>query len=153
MKTETEIRRGAARGAVPVPPRPRPRRPMRPAQQVRPAQQARPVRPTRATRPTVKTTKPRATGQAPRAPFVLLVVGLLCGGLVSLLLLNTVLAKDSFTANRLRTDNQQIREEAEATRNENARLSGPEALDQRARDHGMRQDRSAPEFVTPAPAR
>ncbi|MEV0620005.1 hypothetical protein AB0I81_42270 [Nonomuraea sp. NPDC050404] len=39
-----------------------------------------------------------------RAPFVLLVVGLLCGGLVSLLLLNTMLAQDAITDSTLRKE-------------------------------------------------
>ncbi|WP_344473994.1 hypothetical protein [Nonomuraea monospora] len=39
-----------------------------------------------------------------RAPFVLLVVGLLCGGLVSLLLLNTMLAQDAITDATLRQE-------------------------------------------------
>ena len=44
----------------------------------------------------------RRPARRQRAPFVLLVVGLLCGGLVSLLLLNTVLAQDSIADARLR---------------------------------------------------
>jgi hypothetical protein len=83
---------------------------------------------------------------------VLLVVGLMCGGLVGLLLLNTVLAKDSFVADQLRAGNQKIREQTEEAKTQNIRDNGPGAVDGRARKQGMRPDHSAPRFVTPAPA-
>ncbi|MEV4798882.1 hypothetical protein AB0K18_02615 [Nonomuraea sp. NPDC049421] len=46
----------------------------------------------------------RGPARRQRTPFVLLVVGLLCGGLVSLLLLNTMLAQDTITDAKLREE-------------------------------------------------
>ncbi len=166
MKTETEIRRGTTRRRAPqVPAPPRPRRPARPGTTPRPAVPT--TTGLRTVPKTPRTTGPKTTGRpaapgrarvrrgrhgrAPRAPFVLLVVGLMCGGLVGLLLLNTVLAKDSFVADQLRAGNQKIREQTEEAKTQNIRDNGPGAVDERARKHGMRPDRSAPRFVTPAP--
>jgi hypothetical protein len=84
---------------------------------------------------------------------VLLLVGLLCGGLVTLLLLNTVLAQDSFRAGELREENRRIAEAQERTRNANARLENANNLDRRARGLGLDEDESPPQFITPAPAR
>lgn len=56
---------------------------------------------------------PAAAARAPRAPFVLLVLGLLALGLLALLMLNTVLAQDAFRLHDLQrrgllvTDRQQ----------------------------------------------
>ncbi|WP_052424193.1 hypothetical protein [Nonomuraea candida] len=49
-----------------------------------------------------RATPRRGPARRQRAPFVLLVVGLLCGGLVSLLLLNVMLAQDASTDATLR---------------------------------------------------
>jgi hypothetical protein len=154
MKTESEVRRGTAtRRAAPADRDPRARRvpaQARPPKPVPPSATGHAEPPVPAPAPVVAGEAAVRRSRAPRAPFVLLVVGLLCGGLVSLLLLNTVLAQDSFELNKLRSDNQQIREQAEATRNLNASLGGPDAVDRRARRLGVGPDPSAPEFVTPA---
>ncbi|MGH3388052.1 MAG: hypothetical protein ACRDOO_04160, partial [Actinomadura sp.] len=55
-----------------------------------------------------------APAAPPRAPFVLLVLGLLGGALVSLLLLNTVLAEDAFTRTKLQRSNKQLNEQRQA---------------------------------------
>ncbi|MFG1695708.1 hypothetical protein [Nonomuraea sp. NPDC049309] len=57
----------------------------------------------------------RGPARRQRTPFVLLVVGLLCGGLVSLLLLNTMLAQDTITDAKLR-------EEIAVARRENEKI-------------------------------
>lgn len=85
----------------------------------------------------------------PRAPFVLLVVGLLCGGLVSLLLLNTVLAQDSFELNDLRASTDVLRQQAEELDHQMTALSGPAALAELAKDKGAVPDDSPPKFVGP----
>ncbi|GIH23164.1 hypothetical protein Aph01nite_14740 [Acrocarpospora phusangensis] len=90
----------------------------------------------------------RASGRRPpRAPFVLLVVGLLGGGLVSLLLLNTVLAQDSFKYNELRRITEQLHQQADAENNRIREAQQPTRLAERAGQAGLKPDVSAPEFV------
>lgn len=72
-----------------------------------------------------------------RAPFVLLIVGLLGGALVSLLLLNTVLAQDAFTLSELQRDNRQLAERKQALQADIARESDPQVLHQKARSLGL----------------
>ncbi|TYK47851.1 hypothetical protein [Actinomadura decatromicini] len=76
---------------------------------------------------------------APRAPFVLLIVGLLGGALVSLLLLNTVLAKDAFTLSRLQQSNKQLEQQRQAYEADIARGGSPEGLSNKAKALGMKQ--------------
>ncbi|GII88704.1 hypothetical protein Ssi03_66940 [Sphaerisporangium siamense] len=93
--------------------------------------------------------RPAATGprNVPRTPFVLLVVGLLCGGLVTLLLLNTVLAQDSFRVNDLRDSTRELHEQAQDLNKQLLQRSQPEAVAEEARKHGVRPDNSAPEIL------
>ncbi|MEV7970877.1 hypothetical protein AB0O34_33525, partial [Sphaerisporangium sp. NPDC088356] len=144
----------AARG-VSAPSRPERTVPSRPGKTVRRPAAPRPARRGAATRPSAgggaaqgvrRASVPRG---APRAPFVLLVVGLLCGGLVSLLLLNLVLAQDSFRANDLRKSTELLHQQAQDKKTEVMLKSGPEELARRAEDGGtgMKQDTTAPEFV------
>ncbi|GAA1813441.1 hypothetical protein [Actinomadura chokoriensis] len=76
---------------------------------------------------------------APRAPFVLLIIGLLGGALVSLLLLNTVLAKDAFTLTRLQQSNKQLQQQRQALEEENAREGSPAGLSRKAKALGMKE--------------
>ncbi|POM23997.1 Cell division protein FtsL [Actinomadura rubteroloni] len=78
-------------------------------------------------------------GSAPRAPFVLLIIGLLGGALVSLLLLNTVLAEDAFTLTRLQRDNKILAQQKQGLEEEIAREEAPESLRKKAEQLGMRQ--------------
>lgn len=84
---------------------------------------------------------------APRTPFVLLVVGLLGGALVSLLLLNTVLAKDAFTLTELQRGNKALNQRQQALEEEIARADSPEVLAKRARELGM-VPATTPRFVS-----
>ena len=68
---------------------------------------------------------------------MLLVVGLLGGALVSLLLLNTVLAQDAFTLSELQRSNQQLNERKQALQEDIARESSPAVLHAKARGLGM----------------
>ncbi|MEV7007696.1 hypothetical protein [Streptosporangium sp. NPDC051022] len=88
-------------------------------------------------------------GRAPRAPFVLLVVGLLCGGLVSLLLLNTILAQDSFRASELRNGNNQLRQKKEELKHQNSLMDTPEWLAKNAENQGQRPDWDEVNAITP----
>jgi hypothetical protein len=84
---------------------------------------------------------------APRTPFVLLVVGLLGGALVSLLLLNTVLAKDAFSLTALQRGNKQLTQQQQALEEQIASADSPAALAAKARKLGM-VPASTPRFVT-----
>ncbi|MFC6087196.1 hypothetical protein ACFP1K_38940, partial [Sphaerisporangium aureirubrum] len=93
---------------------------------------------------------PRGPRAAPRTPFVLLVLGLLGGGLVTLLLLNTVLARDSFMMNNLRDRNQELHQQAQDRKKSLLMKSQAKVLDQRAPNATFKPDPSAPEFLDPA---
>lgn len=75
-----------------------------------------------------------------RAPFVLLVVGLLCGGLVTLLLLNTVLAQDSMTASNLVDEISTARQQNEDLQRKIEEEKLPGRVAERAEDLGLRRD-------------
>ncbi|MFB4307728.1 hypothetical protein [Actinomadura sp. GTD37] len=85
---------------------------------------------------------------APRTPFVLLIVGLLGGALVSLLLLNTVLAQDAFTLTRLQQSNKRLEQQRQAYEEDIAREGSPAGLSQKARALGMKEAED-PAFFDP----
>ncbi|WP_371779356.1 hypothetical protein [Streptosporangium subroseum] len=87
--------------------------------------------------------------RAPRAPFVLLVVGLLCGGLVSLLLLNTVLARDSFELSKLRADINLSHQQKEELEHTNMLLEMPAAVSNKAGLQGLNPDWDQLRTLTP----
>jgi hypothetical protein len=89
---------------------------------------------------------PRRSAAPPRAPFVLVVVGLLGGALVSLLLLNTVLAQDAFTLSELQRGNQQLSERKQALQEDINRENTPAVLHSKARGLGM-VDSKRPAFI------
>ncbi|MEV4354573.1 hypothetical protein [Nonomuraea sp. NPDC049625] len=78
----------------------------------------------------------RRPARSQRAPFVLLVVGLLCGGLVSLLLLNTMLAKDAITDADLRDEIAVARQEKEKIELEYQLKTQPDVLATMAENQG-----------------
>ncbi|WP_024935572.1 hypothetical protein [Actinomadura welshii] len=90
----------------------------------------------------------RAAQAAPRTPFVLLIVGLLGGALVSLLLLNTVLAKDAFTLTRLQQSNKQLEQQRQAYEEEIAREGSPRQLSNKAEALGMKKGEDPAFFST-----
>jgi cell division protein FtsB len=94
----------------------------------------------------VKITVVRRQAAPPRTPFVLLVVGLLGGALVSLLLLNTVLAQDAFTLSELQRDNKQLSERKQALQEDINRENSPAVLHAKARALGM-VDGKRPAFI------
>jgi hypothetical protein len=77
---------------------------------------------------------------------VLLILALLSGALVSLLLLNTVLAKDAFALTELQQSNKQLLQQRDELRNEIAYEESPAVLAQKARALGMIQP-NKPAFV------
>ncbi|NJP22882.1 hypothetical protein OHB01_24180 [Microbispora hainanensis] len=89
----------------------------------------------------------RAFRRPPRAPFVLLVVGLMCGGLVTLLLLNVVLSKDSFRLSDLQSSIDELHEQAAEQENQLRQWTQPNAVKEQAAAQGLEPDKSAPKFL------
>lgn len=85
--------------------------------------------------------------RAPRIPFVFLIVGLLGGALVSLLLLNTMLAEDAFRLNDLQQQTARLSEQEQALKQDVARAEAPGEIARRARALGMRPS-DQPAFVS-----
>ncbi|GIH74169.1 hypothetical protein [Planobispora longispora] len=149
-RSESDVRRAVpGRGARPArvpratPPRRRPR-PVEAEPAARPAAPG-PVaaQPPAALRAPAEARSPGAAprrGRAPRAPFVLLLVGLLCGGLVTLLLLNTVLAQGSFRESDLRNDITELTLAKETRENDNRRAEQPGVIAGDAEKRGRRPD-------------
>ncbi|MGW1993598.1 hypothetical protein [Embleya sp. NPDC001921] len=84
-----------------------------------------------------------------RTPFVVLVVGLLGGGLLSLLLLNTALNQGSFELSRLQKRQEQLTDDREALQRELDAKAAPGELARRAQELGLVPGGS-PVFIDPA---
>jgi hypothetical protein len=111
-------------------------RPARPAKSpIAPRRAPASTQPRPAAAPAVRT----RVSAPPRTPFVLLIMALLGGALVSLLLLNTVLAKDAFTLTELQQSNKLLAQQREALQEQIAREESPGLLAQKARALGMVQ--------------
>jgi hypothetical protein len=80
---------------------------------------------------------PPLRGPAPRAPFVLLVGGLLCFGLVALLFLHTAIAEDSFRLHDLTARSTVLADREQALDQEIADVAAPARLAARATALGM----------------
>ncbi|MFF3621868.1 hypothetical protein [Streptomyces sp. NPDC002467] len=94
-------------------------------------------RPVRAAGP-ARTVRPaRSGGQAARTPFVLLVVALLAGGLISLLLLNSALNEGSFQLSKLKKETTTLTDEEQALQRDVDGYSAPDALQRRAQELGL----------------
>ncbi|MFE2284940.1 hypothetical protein ACFXDJ_12300 [Streptomyces sp. NPDC059443] len=76
-------------------------------------------------------------GQAARTPFVLLVVALLGGGLISLLLLNSALNQGSFQLSKLKKETTALTDEEQALQRDVDGYSAPDALQRRAHELGL----------------
>lgn len=76
-------------------------------------------------------------GQAARTPFVLLVVALLGGGLISLLLLNSALNQGSFQLSKLKRETTTLTDEEQALQRDVDGYSAPDALQRRAHELGL----------------
>ncbi len=72
-----------------------------------------------------------------RGPFIVLVLGLLILGTLGLLVLNTVIAADSFRAEQLVQRNAELAVAEQELRRQVAEGLSPEALAEAARDLGM----------------
>ncbi|QKG26646.1 hypothetical protein, partial [Actinomadura verrucosospora] len=94
----------------------------------------------------------RVAASPPRAPFVLLIIALLGGALVSLLLLNTVLAKDAFTLSKLEQENKELDQRAQELQALNEQEDSPQNLAKKAEAQGMRENKY-PRFYFPGTGR
>ncbi len=83
--------------------------------------------------PSMATGRTRPT----RAPFVVLISALLVAGLMALLLLNTLLAQDSFALHALQKQTASLSDTEQALAQEVARAQTPQSLAQRATGLGM----------------
>ncbi|MFJ3721752.1 hypothetical protein ACIPYQ_04170 [Streptomyces sp. NPDC090045] len=92
--------------------------------------------------------RPRPGGQAARMPFVLLVVALLGGGLISLLLLNSALNEGSFQLSKLKKETTALTDEEQALQRDVDAYSAPDALQRRAQELGLVPGGS-PVFIGP----
>lgn len=75
--------------------------------------------------------------QAAKAPFVVVVVGILAAGLLGLLVLNTVLAQDAFALHTLQVQGRTLADQEQALQRDVERLQSAASLAQRASDLGM----------------
>jgi cell division protein FtsL len=77
------------------------------------------------------------SSNAARTPFVLLIVILLSGGLVTLLLLNSAINQGAFQLSKLKQQTKTNTDQEQQLQQEVDQLSAPERLEQRARRLGM----------------
>ncbi|HMH90678.1 MAG TPA: hypothetical protein VK586_06285, partial [Streptosporangiaceae bacterium] len=75
-----------------------------------------------------------------RTPFVLLVLGLLGGGLVCLLVINTTLSAASYQINTLQQGNAQLSQQEQALQQQIAKEQAPATIEKRAYQLGMRPE-------------
>ncbi|MEU7583420.1 septum formation initiator family protein [Streptomyces sp. NPDC041068] len=80
---------------------------------------------------------PQGPTQAARTPFVLLVVLLLGGGLITLLILNSSLNEGSFQLSELKKETKELTEEEQELQRDVDGYAAPDALQRRARELGM----------------
>jgi hypothetical protein len=95
-----------------------------------------PVKPTTrpADRPRIGRTRPRH----PRAPFILLLVGLLGGALISLLFISTTLAEGSYRITNLQQQNANLAKQEQLLSQQVAQAAAPAQIAQEAEAFGLR---------------
>lgn len=118
-------------------PRQAPGRGTPPANRVTAPRHTRPVTAPR-TRPAPRPAGPRARSRAPRMPFILLLVGLLGGALVSLLVISTTLAQGSFRVTSLQEQNADLARQTQTLTNQVAQAGNPAVIAKEAELLGMR---------------
>jgi len=129
-----------------------PTRPARSPQKTAPAGKPKTARSSGSVRSGRSPVRPRPTTGRPRAPFVLLILCLLGGALVSLLVLNTVLARDAYTLSALESSERRLTQQKQTLVEEIAREESPGRLALKARNQGMVQP-SELAFVDPGNGR
>ena len=91
-----------------------------------------------AARPSVRPAAARTRPRHPRAPFILLLVGLLGGALVSLLVISTTLAQGSYRITSLQQQNANLAKQEQLLTQQVAQASSPAQIAQEAEEFGMR---------------
>ncbi|WP_116245152.1 hypothetical protein [Nocardiopsis sp. FIRDI 009] len=86
-------------------------------------------------------------GRAPRIPFVLLILCLLGGALVSLLVLRSVIAQEAFTITRLQAENRELSYAQQQWRDRIAHLESSQRIADEAEELGMEQPEEGPRFL------
>ena len=131
----------------------------RPVRQLRPARPPRPGAGTPATAPAPTRTAGAARDlyAAPRrptsrTPFILLLLGLLGGGLVCLLVVNTTLAAASYRIDNLQRSNASASQQVQQLQQQVASEQSPGSIEQRALKLGM-QPQQVLNFVNPKTGR
>jgi hypothetical protein len=76
----------------------------------------------------------------PRAPFILLLVGLLGGAMVSLLMISTTLAEGSFRISNLQQQNTNLARQEQVLSQQVAQAESPAQIAQEAEQFGMQQN-------------
>jgi hypothetical protein len=98
----------------------------------------RPVPAPRTAGPAPRTARPRARARSPRMPFILLLVGLLGGALISLLVISTTLAQGAFRITSLQQQNANLARQEQTLSNQVAQASNPALIAREAEQLGMR---------------
>ena len=91
-----------------------------------------------ATRPPARPQLARARVRHPRAPFILLLVGLLGGALISLLVISTTLAEGSYQISGLQQQNTSLAKQEQLLTQQVAQDAAPAQIAQEAEELGMR---------------
>ncbi|WP_026129522.1 hypothetical protein [Nocardiopsis prasina] len=105
----------------------------------------RPPAPKRPARPAA-TTRTGGTGPAPKIPFVLLILCLLGGALVSLLVLRSVVAQEAYTITSLQSENREMSYVEQQLEKSVAHMETSERIAREAEEMGMEQG-DAPLFL------
>ena len=128
------------------PPRPRAVAPPRPAGRPRPGQ-PRPGQPRPSGQPRARVSAARrgantaaaGVARSSRTPFVFLVVGLLGGGLLCLLIINTILDTGSYQITQLQQENVTLAQQTQELQARIAQQQSPAVLAEKARQLGMEE--------------
>jgi hypothetical protein len=123
-------------GVRPAPPRPRPAAPPRPAGRPRPSGQPRARVSATRRGPNAATA---GVARSSRTPFVFLVVGLLGGGLLCLLLINTILDTGSYQITQLQQENVTLAQQTQELQARVAQEESPTVLAGKASQLGMQE--------------
>ncbi|WP_026117578.1 hypothetical protein [Nocardiopsis alkaliphila] len=92
------------------------------------------------------TRRPSGPGRAPKIPFVLLILCLLGGALVSLLLLRSVVAQEAYAITSLQSENRELSYVEQRLEESVARLETSERIAREAEEMGM-EPGEAPLFL------
>ncbi len=109
-----------------------------PDPRTRPVTAPRHTRPVAGTRPAPGPAGTRPRARSPRMPFILLLVGLLGGALVSLLVISTTLAQGAFRITNLQQENANLARQEQTLTNEVAQAGNPAVIAREAERLGMR---------------